>query len=83
MVTLVLSATLGAAMAGLGLLLSPVGLAPRPAKVLRVALFGGVPGVLLGLLLVEDLWLDAHVVSLITSLAGSTLAVLTTAFGEL
>lgn len=80
MVTLLFALAIGAVVAGMGLLIAPREYDPRPTRVMRIGVAAAMPGVLLGLMLVEDLWLDTHAASLATSVVGSTLAVLGAAF---
>lgn len=80
MVTFAFALAIGAIVAGLGLLISPREYDARPTRVMRIGVVAAMPGVLLGLVLVEDLWLDTHAASLATSVVGSTLAVLGAAF---
>ncbi len=80
MLTLALALLCGALLAGLGWGLAPRDARPRASRVLRAGLWATLPGAALGLLLVEDLWLDTHPASLTTSVVGATLAVLGAAF---
>lgn len=80
MVTFAFALAIGAVVAVLGLMLAPRENAPRPTRVLRIGVAAAMPGVILGLVLAEDLWLDTHAASLATSVVGSTLAVLGAAF---
>lgn len=80
MVTFAFALAIGAVVAVLGLLLAPRENVARPTRVLRIGVAAAMPGVVLGLLLAEDLWLDTHAASLATSVVGSTLAVLGAAF---
>lgn len=80
MVTFAFALAIGAIVACLGLMLAPRENESSPTRVLRIGVVAAMPGVLLGLMLVEDLWLDTHAASLATSVVGSTLAVLGAAF---
>ena len=80
MVTFAFALAIGAIVACIGLFLAPREHGARPSRVLRIGVAAAMPGVLVGLALVEDLWLDTHAASLATSVVGSTLAVLGAAF---
>lgn len=80
MVTLAVAVFIGALVAGAGLWLTPRDGEVKAERVLRTGVVAALPGVALGLLLVEDVWLDTHAASLATSVFGSTLGVLGAAF---
>lgn len=80
MVTFAVALIIGAVVATLGLIIAPREYRPGVERVLRASMAAAMPGVLLGLVLVEDLWFDTHAASLATSVVGSTLAVLGAAF---
>ncbi len=81
MVTVLASVLVGLALGGIGLFVAPKELRPaRPWRVMGVALLGALPGALLGLVLIDDLLLDTHAMSLAASIVGATLAVLGAAF---